>query len=221
MSSDPENKRKKQYIPMTGIEVMNDLKIDAIKIFWLVREGLLLPIYPTDPMRIKLEMSSRSEQPEFYLSRWVYRKSDVEEFKLKHKDCLEELWQEKAASQKQGPPDSAYFGKIGKKGGKKSKINRPILDALTKYMEESPKIHGLTNGHIAKNFCKKYKEDNAMIVTVDDREWEIYCAGEHIYSSLYTSHGRKPQNIEKSITLNTFRNNYIPTAKNIFFARFL
>jgi uncharacterized protein YxjI len=70
---------------------MNDLSIDANIMFYLVREGSLLPYHPKDPLWIKLEMSSRSDSPEDTLSGWMYRESDVEDFKKINKEWLEKV----------------------------------------------------------------------------------------------------------------------------------
>ncbi|MBU4449597.1 MAG: hypothetical protein KKD99_13505 [Proteobacteria bacterium] len=93
MSSNQDAKQKELAIPMTAIEVMNDLSIDAIYLLDLAYKGLLVPFIPPvlNTQWIMFYMNSRTESPERYLSRWRYRKSDVEEFKIKHKNSLEEL----------------------------------------------------------------------------------------------------------------------------------
>jgi hypothetical protein len=218
MTSNHDSKKKELDIPMTGIEVMNDLSLDAIYMLNLAYKGLLVPFIPPhlNTKWIELCMSSRDDKQE-HLSRWRYRKSDVEEFKLKHKDFLEELRKQKATplaeSQKQVPLESEYLIKIGKKGGEKSKINRPILDAVTQYMVEDIKTHDMTNGQIAKKFCKEYSENSSMLVTVDMTKWEIYCEGDLIFSRIYESHNKKANNNVKSIKFHTLLNNYIPKAK--------
>lgn len=96
MTSNQHPKQNRLSIPMTGIEVMKDLFLAANQMFHLVREGVLLPCDPKDLFRLNLEMNSIYDSPETTLSRWTYQKSDVEEFKLSHKDYWEELRQQKA-----------------------------------------------------------------------------------------------------------------------------
>jgi len=82
----PEEK-KELPIPRNGIDVMNDLSLDARTMISLAHEDLLKPYIPTGITKqyFMLCMSSRFESPESFLSTWMYRKSDVEEFMLKHK----------------------------------------------------------------------------------------------------------------------------------------
>jgi hypothetical protein len=93
MSSNQDAKQKDLAIPMTAIEVMSDLSIEAIYLLNLAYNGLLVPFIPPglSTTWIMHYMNSRIESPEYYVSRWRYRKSDVEEFKIKHKDSLEKL----------------------------------------------------------------------------------------------------------------------------------
>jgi hypothetical protein len=91
MTSDQDSKS----LPMTGIEVMKDLEIDAIKVLYLGSEKKLLPIYPKDPTWLKIWMTSLSEPPEVNLSRCMYLKSDVENFKLSCKELWYDLQKQK------------------------------------------------------------------------------------------------------------------------------
>jgi len=56
MTSNQDPKQNKLSVPMTGIEVMNDLSLDAKQMFHLVREGVLLPYYPKDLFRLNLHV---------------------------------------------------------------------------------------------------------------------------------------------------------------------
>jgi len=118
-----------------------------------------------------------------------------------------------AGSQYQGTPKPGYFGEIGKKGGKKSKIKQPILEAVKAYIKEKPKNHNLSNKQIADKFCHKYNDKNPNVVTVDEMMWEIFCSGEHIFCRISESYSKKPINVDISITYNTLLNSYIPKAK--------
>jgi hypothetical protein len=93
MTSSEDSNQKIPVLPLTGIEVMNDLSIDATKVLYLAHEDLLKPYIPTGLTKryFMLCMNSHCDSPESFLSSWMYRESDVEEFKLKHKDFLEEL----------------------------------------------------------------------------------------------------------------------------------
>lgn len=87
---------KELDIPMTGSEVMNDLSLDAAKVLFLAYKGLLVPFIPLvlNPKWMELCISSRSNPPENYITHWMYWKAAVEEFKLNHKDFLDELGQQ-------------------------------------------------------------------------------------------------------------------------------
>ena len=98
MVSNEDRNEKKQAIPLTGIEVMNDLQIDAHKLLYLAKESLLLPCYPKDPMWLALQMNSRLDPPEDTLSRWTYLKPVVDEFKLNYKDLWNELRKQKTSA---------------------------------------------------------------------------------------------------------------------------
>jgi len=90
---------------------------------------------------------------------------------------------------------------------------RSILEAVTKYMEDNPKILDKTYGKIANKFSKEHDENNIIHVIVDKITWEIYCTGKNIISRIYKSPKVKANITEKSITVNTLRSNYIPKAK--------
>ena len=95
MVSNEDRNEKKQAIPLTGIEVMNDLQIDARKLLFLAHENILKPYIPAGMTKqyIMFCMTSSSNPPESFLSRWMYRKSEVEEFKSKNEDLWNELRQ--------------------------------------------------------------------------------------------------------------------------------
>jgi hypothetical protein len=220
MSSNQDTDQKELPIPRTGIEVMNDLSLDARIVISLAYDDLLKPFIPAGATKqfFKLCMNSTYESPESRLSEWRYRKSDVEEFKLKHKDYLEGIRRDKAnklaESQKQCSPGSEHLRSIGKKGGEKPKKNRPILEAVIKYMMENPKMHGETNERIAKKFRNKYKENAPMSIIIDDTGWEVFSQGELICSRQARKHDRvKSNNDIKSIKYVTFWKSYISEAK--------
>lgn len=98
MTSNQDPKQNKLSIPMTGIEVMNDLSLDATSVLFLAYKGLLKPFIPPvlNPMWMEFCMSSRDNPPEDNVPQFMYWKTDVEEFKLSHKDYWEELRQQKA-----------------------------------------------------------------------------------------------------------------------------
>jgi hypothetical protein len=95
MISNQDTEGKEHPIPMTGIEVMQDLEIDAIKLLYLGSQKILLPISPKEPIWLSLFMNSRTDPPEVSLSRCIYQKPDVEDFKLKHKELWEGLKKQK------------------------------------------------------------------------------------------------------------------------------
>jgi len=84
---------KELTIQMTGIAVMKDLSLDATMVLYLAYKGLLIPFIPPviGSKWMELCMSSLSNPPENHVPSFMYRKSDVEEFKLKHKDFWEDL----------------------------------------------------------------------------------------------------------------------------------
>jgi len=106
-----------------------------------------------------------------------------------------------------------YQSVIGKKGGKKSKINEPILAASIKFISDDPKARDKSNQKIANSFCKKHNENKPMTVTIDGAKWDIYCSGDHIFSRLGEFGNKRDNNKEKSISCTTFQNTYIMKAK--------
>jgi hypothetical protein len=110
-------------------------------------------------------------------------------------------------------PNREYLSVIGKAGGKKSKKQQPILEAVKAYMKDNSKTHTLHNEQIASKFCKKYNENNPCRVTVDEKQWEVFYTGNYIFLRIYESNNKKADNKEKSIIYTTFRNTYIPLAK--------
>ena len=106
-----------------------------------------------------------------------------------------------------------HCSSAGQKGGKKSKINQPILEAVKEYMKEKQKTHKMNNHQIATKFFKKYNENAPNIVTIGETKWEIYCEGDLVFSKEYESNSKKAKNYLKSIKYNTFLNSYIPKAK--------
>ena len=95
MVSNEDRDEKKRTIPLTGIEVMNNLQIDARKLLYLAHEDILKPFIPEkiDKRYIMLCMNARLSPPESFCSGWMYRKSEVEEFKSKNEDLWNELRQ--------------------------------------------------------------------------------------------------------------------------------
>ncbi len=82
MTSNQDNKQKILDIPITGIQVMNDLSVGARTVIYLAHEGLLKPYIPVGATKhhFMLCMNSRYESPESFLTGWIYWKSDVEDF---------------------------------------------------------------------------------------------------------------------------------------------
>jgi len=99
MTLNQDDNQKELEITMTGIQVMNDLSIDAINIFYIAKKGILLPDYPKKSIWFKFQPNPRFESLEGILSQWIYLKSDVEAFKLNNKKYLEEMRQQKANSE--------------------------------------------------------------------------------------------------------------------------
>lgn len=92
MTSNQDNKQEEIPIPMTGIEVMNELSLDAHMMIYLASKGKLIPFRPAiHESYMKLLTNCCYDTAIDKVTDWRYRKSDVEEFKLKHKDFLEKL----------------------------------------------------------------------------------------------------------------------------------
>lgn len=109
------------------------------------------------------------------------------------------------------------FREVGKRGGQKSKVNKPILEAARQYLQDTTqKLPGKSNERIAKKFCNKYKENTPMVITIDNAKWEVFFQGEIICSRPWGRHDRaKSDNKEKSIMYMTFWKSYIPQAKKL------
>ncbi|MBU1056096.1 MAG: hypothetical protein KKC46_20070 [Proteobacteria bacterium] len=217
----------KYAILKSGIDVMNELSLDAADMIDLANEGFLIPCLPAGATT-KKRMNFAINSPEITLCAWLYWNYDIEDFKLKHKDYLEKLRLKNVTSctesQKQKQlrakafklashiklvKDQGRFAEIGKKGGSKEKINEPILEAIIRYIQENPKNNNKPSEFIAKQFCKKYKSDNKFAsVSIDKEKYEVYCYSERIYSRKHKN------NDEKSIAYSTFRSRYIKKAKD-------
>jgi len=164
----PEEK-KELPIPRNGIDVMNDLSLDARTMISLAHEDLLKPYIPTGITKqyFMLCMSSRFESPESFLSTWMYRKSDVEEFMLKHKVYWEKLRQNHGLYPTAPEPQSDTAPETTeKKDSPGSRVNERLALALefakmldnqiTPIVDDSPQesIEGLTCpncGHVNKS----------------------------------------------------------------------
>jgi len=137
----PEEK-KELPIPRNGIDVMNDLSLDARTMISLAHEDLLKPDIPTGITKqyFMLCMSSRFESPESFLSTWMYRKSDVEEFMLKHKVYWEKLRQNHGLYPTAPEPQSDTAPETTeKKDSPGSRVNERLALALefAKMLEKS------------------------------------------------------------------------------------
>jgi hypothetical protein len=164
------------------------------------------------------------------------KKDNFKEFTDTQKEELRKITQARRISKAPPPitPVRSYFGvtlsqksekkdfaeikrqllsEAGKKGGSKSKINEPILEAVKTYMKENPTTQNKSNEHIARQFCKKYNKSRPMDVTIEEIEWEVYCKGEDIISDAEEAYSKKFNRVVKSISYTTFRNEYIKRAK--------
>ena len=111
---------------------------------------------------------------------------------------------------------------IGAKGGRNPKINKPILEALEKYLADNPKVSEMRNSEILIRFKRKIKIPTDVVV--DGRTFNI-----SLYSDKTTGHdliickpcerydGKKANNIERSIACSTLVTRYIPCAKKAIF----
>lgn len=99
------------------------------------------------------------------------------------------------------------LSKIGRKGGKASKIKQPILEAIIQFLYEKPTRQQQSAIAICKGFTSTYKESKAIEVSGVD--YDVYFEKGKIYCKAFL----KNTTIEKSISLNTFRNRYISEAK--------
>lgn len=97
------------------------------------------------------------------------------------------------------------------KGGRASKINKPIMEAIKEFIRQKQTIkEGACI--IARKFKNKYKDsDRSCTITIDSKEYEIYCDGNKIVSSCSSSNRDKYHG--KSIEYSTFLSRYIPEAK--------
>ena len=112
---------------------------------------------------------------------------------------------------------------IGAKGGRNPKINKPILEALGRYLADNPKVSEMRNSEILIRFKRKIKQSPIEVV-VDGQRFNI-----SFYSDKTTGHdliiskpcerydGKKVNNIGKSIACSTFVTRYIPCAKKTIF----
>lgn len=109
--------------------------------------------------------------------------------------------------------DSKLQSIRGKKGGIKSKINQPILLAITKYLQNHPKLEGKTNYQIAESFKRHVGKHEPIIVNFNECEWDVYFADNYIEAIADATNKKKHK--DKSIAYSTFMNSYISKAKKI------
>jgi hypothetical protein len=103
----------------------------------------------------------------------------------------------------------------GKKGGERSKKNKPILLAMTQYLQDHPKLADTSGEQIVNSLKKNTKEKKPINVKFDGCDWDVYCDNEgpgYIVAKTYSKDKKNPQ---RSIKISTFRNYYIPEAKKI------
>jgi hypothetical protein len=87
----PEEK-KELPIPITGIQLMEELSLDAHMMIYLASEGILMPFRPIiHESYMKLLMGCNYDTAIDKVTDWRYRKADIEHFKLNYKDYFEEL----------------------------------------------------------------------------------------------------------------------------------
>ena len=98
MTFNQDDKRKEIPITMKGIEVMNYLSLDPQKLCLLAKEGYLVPYAGIHPSWFKLLIGSPDELKRRFPA-WLYLKSDVESFKLKNKEYLEEERKQKSSKE--------------------------------------------------------------------------------------------------------------------------
>lgn len=100
--------------------------------------------------------------------------------------------------------------KKGQKGGSASKINKPILQATIQFIKEQPVRMKESAEKICDDFKRKNRsEDNAINIIIDNVENDVYYDSKKIYCKSFFNN----KTLEESISLNTFRNNYISKAK--------
>ena len=109
--------------------------------------------------------------------------------------------------------DSKLQSIRGKKGGIKSKINQPILLAITKYLQDHTKLEGKTNYQIAESFKRHVGKNEPIIVNFNECEWDVYFADNYIEAIADATNKKKHK--DKSIAYSTFMNSYISKAKKI------
>jgi hypothetical protein len=108
---------------------------------------------------------------------------------------------------------------IGAKGGRRPKINRPILAALEQYLLGNPIACKLSNSAISRRFCNKIKL-NPMEVIVDEQRFEVsFYSDKTTERNLITCtpceryDGRTAKDRVKTITCKSFIARYIPYTK--------
>lgn len=86
--------KKEIPIPITGIQLMKELSLDAHMMIYLASEGILMPFRPIiHESFMKQLVNCNSDTAIDKVTDWRYRKSDVEHFKLNYKDYLEGIRQ--------------------------------------------------------------------------------------------------------------------------------
>ena len=105
-----------------------------------------------------------------------------------------------------------------KKGGGESNIYKAILEATIQFIKEKPDRIAEPAEKICNAFKRRYHtKSNAKNVILNDVDMEVYYESKKIYQASIKSiggkKGKREETHENSITLNTFKNNYIARAK--------
>ena len=185
---------------------------------YVKNEGLYYAISLIDGITGSTPIPPTAEQ----ISKYIFRHSEVEAYERRHNIVPAQASQTMGSTttepgvldpQEANETTRKFLSAAGRKGGSKSKVNEPILAAITQYMVENPKIHSMSNEDIAKRFCNKHTEDKPRVVEIEQKEHAVSCSGKLIFSRIHESHDNRPNNIVKSIKYSTFRNVYVPKAK--------
>jgi hypothetical protein len=121
-------------------------------------------------------------------------------------------WQLYPQETDQAEPDSPTidrktFVKMGQKGGCKSKIKKPILQAIILFLKEKKSRLKDPVAKVCKDF--KYSHTEAKQMDVSSIDYDVYYNQGRIYCKAFMN----GKTVDDSISLNTFKKTYIPRAK--------
>jgi len=198
---------------LTGAEVMARWGVDEVTLGdFVLYEGLTAYDQYKHLIDIQEEIAKLHNEYLFKIYDWIgYDKSEtssVTYFRIEDIEAFEQNHPEIFDLPQGNPPENMV--EKGRKGGLKSKKNQPILQATIKFIREKPDRLQKSAEKIYKALKRKYpSEEEQYEIIIDGVDYGVYCRDNEICAKTY----KNKEAPVKTITSNTFKNEYISDAK--------